>query len=85
MPYCVYILSNKSGSVLYTGCTNNLARRVQEHGQKLVLGFTSRYNTARLVYYEVTDDREATLTREKQIKAGSRAKKIALIAAMNPE
>ena len=84
MPYAVYILSNKTGSVLYTGFTSDLAERVQAHREKLVPGFTARYNVTRLVYYEAVDERVAALQREKQIKAGSRAKKVALIDAMNP-
>jgi putative endonuclease len=85
LTYCVDILSNNSGSVLYTGFTSDLPRRVLQHRAKQVPGFTSRYNVRRLVYYEATDDRDAALMREKQIKAGSRAKKIALIAEFNPE
>jgi putative endonuclease len=85
MPYCVYILSNEVGTVLYTGVTSDLPRRTYEHQQKLVPGFTSKYNVTRLVYYEAVDEREAALAREKQIKAGSRAKKLALIVGLNPE
>jgi len=85
MPYCVYILSNKAGTVLYTGVTSDLARRVYEHKAKLVAGFTSTYNVTRLVYYEATDDRDAAILREKQIKGGSRAKKLALIDGLNPD
>jgi putative endonuclease len=84
VPYAVYVLSNKTGSVLYTGFTTDLAERVQAHREKLVPGFTARYNVTRLVYYEAVDDRDAALAREKQIKAGSRAKKVALINATNP-
>ena len=84
MPFAVYILSNKAGTVLYTGFTSDLAERVQAHRQRLVDGFTSRYNVTRLVYYETVDDRDAALAREKQIKAGSRARKVALITALNP-
>ena len=84
MPYAVYILSNQSGSVLYTGFTSDLQQRVFAHKNKLVPGFTSRYGVTRLVYYQITDDRDAALAREKQVKAGSRAKKLALISAVNP-
>jgi putative endonuclease len=84
MPYYVYILTNKTGSVLYTGVTNDLTRRVYEHKDKLVAGFTKQYKVDRLVYYEVADNPITAIAREKQIKAGSRAKKLALVAAMNP-
>ena len=84
MPYAVYILSNNTGSALYTGFTSNLAERVLAHRQKVVPGFTTKYNVTRLVYYETTEDRDAALAREKQIKAGSRARKLALIQAFNP-
>ena len=84
MPYYVYILTNKAGSVLYTGLTNDLKRRVYEHREKLIPGFTARYEASRLVYYETTDEAISAIAREKQIKAGSRAKKVALIEAMNP-
>ena len=83
--YYVYIMTNKYNTVLYTGVTNNLARRVFEHKQKIVSGFTSKYNVNKLVYYEHTTDVNAARAREKQIKAGSRAKKIALIEKENKE
>ena len=83
--YCVYILTNKTNHVLYTGVTNNLPRHVYEYRQKLVEGFTKQYNVTKLVYYETFDDLNSAITREKQIKAGSRKKKIALIEAFNPE
>lgn len=83
--YCVYILTNDRWTVLYTGVTGDLPKRVHEHRMGLVAGFTKRYNVHRLVWYEWTDNPEAAIAREKQIKAGSRAKKIALIASMNPE
>jgi putative endonuclease len=82
--YHVYILSNDAGSVLYTGVTNDLARRVSEHKEKVVPGFTSKYNVNRLVYYETVDDAMSAIEREKQIKGGSRAKKLALIKGLNP-
>ena len=81
----VYILANKSNKVLYTGVTSNLAGRIYQHKNKLCRGFTYKYNVDRLVYYEVCDDMYAAITREKQIKGGSRAKKIALIESMNPQ
>jgi len=71
--------------VFYTGVTNNLKRRIHEHKEKLVEGFTSKYNLTKLVYYEVADDIEGAILREKQIKAGSRQKKIELIKSMNKE
>ena len=80
----VYILSNKTGSVLYTGFSSDFAERMVAHRDKRVPGFTARYNVDRLVYYETTDDREAALDREKQIKAGSRTTKISLINSVNP-
>ena len=82
--YCVYIMTNKSGT-LYTGVTNNIYRRVYEHKHKLVPGFTERYNIDRLVYLEITNDVYAALTREKQIKGWLREKKIALIESRNPD
>ena len=81
--YAVYIMTNMSGT-LYTGMTNDLIRRVYEHKQKLVPGFTKRYNITRLVYYETTGDVNAAIAREKQIKGLRRSKKIALIESMNP-
>lgn len=69
---------------LYTGVTNDLLRRVQEHKQKLVPGFTVRYRITRLVYYEETNDIRAAIEREKQIKGWLRVKKISLIESINP-
>ncbi len=83
--YCVYILTNKNHTVLYTGVTGNLQRRIYEHQHKLAKGFTQKYNVTKLVYYEVTTDVQAAILREKQIKAGSRQKKIDLINTINPE
>ncbi|HUI30191.1 MAG TPA: GIY-YIG nuclease family protein [Candidatus Acidoferrales bacterium] len=83
--YYVYIMSNKTNTVLYTGMTNNLLRRVHEHREKLVKGFTARYHVTKLVYYEMTNDVRGAISREKQIKAGSRQKKIDLIVSMNPK
>jgi putative endonuclease len=77
-------MSNKSRS-LYTGVTNDLERRIYEHKQKLVPGFTAKYNITRLVYFEVTEDVGAAIAREKQIKGWLRIKKIALIESMNPK
>ena len=81
----VYILTNKPFGVLYTGVTSYLPGRVYQHKQRVCKGFTSKYNVDRLVYYEVCDDMYVAISREKQIKGGSRAKKIALITSMNPE
>ena len=82
--YYVYIMTNKSRT-LYTGVTNDLMRRVYEHKNKLVKGFTSRYNIQFLVYYESTPSIHVALEREKQIKGLLREKKIVLIDSMNPE
>ena len=70
---------------LYTGVTNNLARRVYEHKNKLIEGFTKKYNITRLVYFEVFNNIEDAIRREKQIKGWVRKKKIALIESINPE
>jgi len=83
--FFIYIMTNKSNQVLYTGVTNDLKRRVFEHKEKLVEGFTKKYNLSKLVYYEVFKDAESAITREKQIKGGSRAKKLALIETQNSE
>jgi len=83
--YYVYIMTNKYNTVLYTGVTNDLVRRVYEHKEKLVEGFTKRYNVDKLVYFECTDDVNAAIAREKQIKGGSRRKKVDLINGLNPE
>ena len=81
--YYVYIMTNKNNTVLYTGITNDLKRRVYEHKEKLVEGFTKRYNINKLVYYNMFDDINSALIYEKQIKAGSRQKKVDLINDMN--
>ncbi|MDD5376601.1 MAG: GIY-YIG nuclease family protein [Candidatus Gracilibacteria bacterium] len=82
--FAVYILSNKNRSVLYTGVTSNLPKRIYEHKHKITPGFTSRFNCSELMYYEVCDNPESAIMREKQIKAGSREKKVMLIDSMNP-
>jgi len=82
--YYVYIMSNDFQSVFYTGVTNDLNRRMFEHKNKLVEGFTSKYNIKKLLYFEETCDIESAIVREKQIKAFSRLKKIALIKSLNP-
>ena len=81
----VYIMTNKNNTVLYTGITNNLKRRIYEHKVKLISGFTKRYNINKLVYYEVFDDIEYAILREKKIKGGSRQNKIDLINSINKE
>jgi putative endonuclease len=81
--FYVYILTNKYHKVLYTGVTSDLKRRVYEHREKLADGFTKKYNVSKLVYYEIFDDPENAIIREKQIKAGSRRKKIDLINSIN--
>jgi putative endonuclease len=78
-------MTNRNNTVLYTGITNDLKRRVYEHKEKLVDGFTKKYNIIKLVYYEVFEDPENAILREKQIKAGSRQKKINLINSVNGE
>jgi putative endonuclease len=83
--YCVYIMTNKYNTVLYTGVTNNLLRRVSEHKEGRGGNFTNRYKVTKLVYYEFTGDVNSAILREKQIKAGSRRKKIELVNEMNPE
>ena len=83
--YCVYILTNIHKTVLYTGVTNDLARRIQEHKDGVVKGFTQKYKCNILVYYEVTDDIIAAIEREKQIKGGSRSAKEKLIESANPD
>ena len=83
--YCVYIMTNKNNNVLYTGVTNDLKRRIYEHKQKLINGFTKEYNVNKLVYYEVFEDIYNAIRREKQIKGGSRKKKLDLINSFNKE
>ncbi len=82
--YYVYILTNFNNTVLYTGVTNDLVRRIYEHRNHLVKGFTDKYNVTKLVYFEATEEIEGAILREKQIKAGSRKKKIDLINSLNP-
>jgi putative endonuclease len=85
LDYCVYILSNKAGSVLYTGVTRDLPRRLDEHRSGVIAGFASKYGATRLVYYEVGGDIYGAIEREKQIKAGSRQRKLELVRTLNPE
>jgi putative endonuclease len=82
---CVYILANRRQGTLYTGVTSNLAERIFQHREGLTPGFSSRYGCNRLVFYERYQRMDEAIAREKQIKGGSRARKIALIEAMNPD
>jgi|ERR1051326_1034354 putative endonuclease len=83
--YHVYILTNRWKTVLYTGMTNSLERRIWEHKNKTYDGFTKKYNCDRLVYYETYDEVDQAIGREKQLKPWSRKKKTWLIETMNPE
>ena len=83
--YYVYIMTNKRKTVLYTGVTNNLLRRVAEHKMGTGGGFTNRYNVNSLIYFESTNDVQVALAREKQIKSWSRKRKEELINTLNPE
>lgn len=82
--YYVYILSSRYRA-LYTGVTGDLQRRMYQHRNKLLKGFTSQYSVTRLVYFESMNDVRAAIAREKQIKGWSRSKKLALIRSMNPD
>jgi len=82
---CVYIVANRYRGTLYTGVTANLPRRAFEHREGLVKGFSTKYGCKILVWYELHETMVEAITREKQIKAGSRAKKFALIEALNPD
>jgi putative endonuclease len=83
--YYVYMMTNWNNKVLYTGITNDLERRVYEHKNKLVEGFTKKYNVTKLVYFAETSDVMAAIEREKQIKGWTRQKKNELVETMNPE
>lgn len=83
--YFVYIMTNAHNSVLYTGVTNNLYRRAMEHKSGKGGAFTKKYNVTKLVYFESGNDIRAAIAREKQIKGGSRQKKIDLVNSTNPE
>jgi putative endonuclease len=80
----VYIMANKRNGTLYTGVTSGLLRRVHQHREGLMPGFAARYGCRLLVWYEPHDEMSAAIAREKQIKAGSRGKKLALIEVLNP-
>ena len=81
----VYFLTNRFNKVLYVGVTNDLVRRVYEHKQKLVDGFSKKYRLTKLVYYEIFESIEEAILREKKIKGWIRIKKNGLVALMNPE
>lgn len=83
--YYVYLLTNWNNKVMYIGMTNNLERRVFEHKQKLIKGFTDKYNVNKLVYFEQTTDAISAISREKEIKKWRREKKNNLVAQFNPE
>jgi putative endonuclease len=83
--YYVYMMTNQNNRAIYTGVTNDLKKRIYEHEKKLIEGFTKKYNITKSVYYEVFNDIKHAITREKQIKGGSRTKKIAMVNKMNPE
>lgn len=83
--YCVYLMTNYTNNVIYTGVTGDIVRRIYEHKHKLIKGFTSKYNVNKLVYFELFNDIKTAIAREKQIKSGSRKKKIDLITKNNPE
>ncbi len=82
---CVYIMTNAHNTVLYTGVTSDLSTRLFQHQGNPGVGFTARYRTKKLVYVEALEDMEQAILREKQIKGGSRQKKIDLIKSLNPE
>lgn len=84
MTYCVYILTNYFATVLYVGMTNDLHRRVFEHKNKLVDGFTKKYNLDRLVYFEETSDVREAIQRERQLKGWLRRRKAELVETTNP-
>ena len=83
--FYVYILTNKNNKVMYVGMTNNLTRRLYEHRNKLIEGFTKKYNIDKLVYFELTSDVKSAIEREKEIKGWRRAKKNRLVESLNAE
>ena len=83
--YYVYIMTNKINTVLYTGVTSDLKKRIWEHKEKVIDGFTKNYNINKLIFFEIYNDPENAILREKQIKAGRRTKKVELIMGINPE
>jgi putative endonuclease len=85
MAYYVYLMASMKGGTLYLGVTNDLVRRVYQHKEKLLPGFTSRYAVDRLVWFETYDDPTTAITREKDIKKWRRAWKVRMIEAANPD
>ncbi|OGO30912.1 MAG: excinuclease ABC subunit C [Chloroflexi bacterium RBG_16_56_11] len=83
--YYVYIMTNNTNTVTYTGVTNDLNRRIYEHKNKLGEGFTHKYNVTKLVYHEVSQNIESAILREKQIKSCSRKNKVAIVNTVNPD
>ena len=83
--YYVYIITNWNNRVMYIGVTNDLERRIYEHKNKLIDGFTKKYNVNKLVYFETTEDIETAILREKELKGWIRRKKDALVETKNPE
>jgi putative endonuclease len=81
----IYLITNKPFGTIYCGVTSNLPQRIWQHKNKCITGFSSRYNLTRLVYFEITDDMYQAISREKQIKAGSRKSKVKLIESVNPK
>jgi len=82
---CIYFLTNKNNTIIYTGVTSNLTKRIYQHKSKTYKGFTSKYNCDKLVYFEEFQSMDEAITREKQIKAGNRKRKEELINKENPE
>ncbi|MBT6115467.1 MAG: GIY-YIG nuclease family protein [Porticoccaceae bacterium] len=83
--YAVYILTNRSNKVMYVGVTSNLERRLAQHKEKSVSGFTAKYRVDRLVYYELTNDVLSAIAREKEVKKWRREKKNRLVESINPQ
>ena len=83
--YYIYIATNQRNTVLYTGVTSNLERRIQEHRLKMIKGFTSKYNIDKLIYYETFENPVKAIAREKEIKGWTRIKKEVIIERINPE
>ncbi len=81
---CVYMMANRRNGTIYTGVTSNLPKRAFEHREGVVKGFSTKYSCKMLVWYELHDTMYEAIAREKQIKAGSRADKLALIVSLNP-
>ncbi|NCA68100.1 MAG: GIY-YIG nuclease family protein [Clostridia bacterium] len=82
--YCVYILTNKNNTVLYIGVTSDITKRIYQHKNKMIDGFTKKYNVDKLVHFEISNDVNSAIEREKQLKKWRRDKKVALIEEDNP-